>query len=237
MTKRTLVVFCILSGAGLGLFGIRGGTASSLAPMRLEPAAKPAGQAPHAATASTSPTTAATKATDASTHVQNEIPNAHALVLQLSEEIGRPDIDFKARERRLRSELNMMGAQDLQTIGLEVGQGRLTGDDARATLYLLSLAGEKAVPALREIALGNGAKATTEGGERFAHSLRVDALEQLEGLAARSAEARRTIFEASTQIEGRSLRELARIASLGLQQGKPGKLHRLMDETLKNHGG
>lgn len=236
MTKRILIIFCLFSaGAVLGLLGLRGESAKSGAPLALWPRRQ---AQPAAAPLQPGAPLASTEAKGMTpTSLPPETLTPHSLVQHLAEQLGRPDVDFTARDRALRAALNKMTDQELAVLGRDIGQGRLTGNRARATLYLLSLTGPQAVPALREIVFGKGAAAHSARGERFAFSLRVDALEQLEALAPESREAQQAIMEAAMRIEGRGLRELARIASLGVRQGNPGKLHRLMEETLKKHGG
>lgn len=234
MKTRILFVTCLLSSAALALFGFHDKESKPRA------LARPTEESRAVSSPVSHPTPRPGLAV-----VKEASPNLEALkdlsvsqlAQSLAEQIGRPEVDYQKREHVLRTALSRRTTEDLEVLGLAVGQGQMTGLEARSALYLLSLAGDKAVPALRAITFGKGATATSEVGQRFALSLRVDALEQLEGLAADSSEAREAIQQASTKIESRSLRELARIASLGLQQGKPGKLHRLMEDSLKKNGG
>lgn len=159
----------------------------------------------------------------------------HEIVERLREDLYRGDIDYAKREIEVRAALENFDSVALISLAREVRLGRLSRDQTRVALYLIGEAEEKGVDALAEIIMPS-VTATSKQDKEFVFSIQLGALEQLETLSSYSPKAENAIIEAARRIQDRSLRSLAQIAVLGLKQGRPGKLHRFLEQSLKEKG-
>lgn len=163
--------------------------------------------------------------------------NLTVLVRSLTHDLYTSGIDYTAREKDLRAKIADQVESDWLLVSDKFVRDQFSGDEKRAALYLLGLAGQQAIPALTQIAASRPPKTLSEEQQDFEISIRLDALEKLDLLASDSPSAQSGLAQVAEAQTDESVRFYVQIAMMGIQQGRPGKLHRLMEAALKERGG
>lgn len=167
---------------------------------------------------------------DSQTSVMNIV---QALTLGLYNSKG----NYADREYKLRLLVSKVSPSEWVAFADSFVRGSLSSDEKRSGLYILGLADANGIQGLSKIASSPFLPGISEQEKNFEFSLRISALEKLDLLGKTSKEAQSELLRVSKIQSNKALRVFSEIALMGIQQGKPGKLHRLIEKTLINFEG
>ena len=142
--------------------------------------------------------------------------------------------DYQNRAELLKVQLSSVGANDWIQLSGQLLRGRLSGEQHRTAVYLLSLAGPAAIPALEVIAKSPLMEASDPVRASQERSLRLGALEYLDKMASDREEARQALRQIAETQNDAQLSYFSTLAVQGINEGKPGKLHRLLVAVIGN---
>jgi hypothetical protein len=149
----------------------------------------------------------------------------------LSENLYRPNQDFKAQEIQLRDLLQHSSQSELRPFVNAILDSTQAQDRRTTAAYLLTLAGPIAIPLLTEIA---ATSIPADADQSFEAALRSGALERLDRWALEGQPVVPSVeFILRTQTNP-TLKFFARISLEGVLEKKPGKLLRLAQKSMEN---
>jgi hypothetical protein len=126
------------------------------------------------------------------------------------------------------SKADHLSSEEIQQLGSAVIDTNQNHSVRRASIYLLSKAGAKAIPALGTIVMTNY-KVSAQETET---PLRVTALESLDRLTDNSKEVLPILEKTIDVQQNKTLTFLASISAGGIRHGKPGKLTRAINMMI-----
>ncbi|QLY26590.1 hypothetical protein [Bdellovibrio sp. KM01] len=139
--------------------------------------------------------------------------------------LSRPDVALPPEA----SKADHLTSEEIQQLGSAVIDMNQNHSVRRASIYLLSKAGAKAIPALGTIVMTNF-KASAQETET---PLRVTALESLDRLTDNSKEVLPILEKTIDVQQNKTLTFLASISAGGIRHGKPGKLTRAINMMIQ----
>ncbi|WP_413294650.1 hypothetical protein ACLSU7_06000 [Bdellovibrio sp. HCB185ZH] len=139
--------------------------------------------------------------------------------------LSRPDVALPPQA----SKVDHLTSEEINQLGSAVIDTKQNHAVRRASIYLLSKAGAKAIPALDTVVTTNF-KASAQETEA---PLRVTALESLDRLTENSKEVLPILEKTINVQQDKSLTFLASISAGGIRHGKPGKLTRAINMMIQ----
>jgi hypothetical protein len=139
--------------------------------------------------------------------------------------LSRPDVALPAEA----SKADHFTAEEIRQLGAAAIDSTQKHSVRRASVYLLSKAGAKAIPALGMITTTN----FSESAQATEAPLRVTALESLDRLTENSKEVLPVLEKTIEVQKNKSLAFLASISAGGIRNGKPGKLSRAIEMMIQ----
>ncbi|WP_413577871.1 hypothetical protein ACLVWU_05230 [Bdellovibrio sp. HCB290] len=172
-----------------------------------------------------------------SINILNKNSRLEIQVQAIADTFNRPDIEIPSEL----TDTSRITLQERHLLRLAVTNQNLDGSSRRASLFLLSKIGVAAMTELGEIAatpipkFANTQDPHSVGNmkRQFEVSLRITSLESLDKMTGHSQQVLPLLNKVINGQNDRTLVFLASISAGGIQDGKPGKLGRAMNEMIK----
>lgn len=161
-----------------------------------------------------------------------QVTQVNDLVNQVAKTLYAQDQDFEQRRTDLVAVLSKASSEELSALARTTTDLTQTQDQRTSAIYLLTLAGPAAIPALAGVVM---APFRETPQSQFELAVRTTALERLDRFSTEGVPVETVIRQALKQPLHPTLRMLAQVSLQGLLQHRPGKLARFaeknMDET------
>jgi hypothetical protein len=160
-----------------------------------------------------------------------QVTQVNDLVNRVAKTLYAQDQDFEQRRTDLVATLSTASAAELSTLARTTTDVTQTQDQRTSAVYLLTLAGPKAIPALAGVVM---APFRETPQSQFELAVRTTALERLDRFSTEGISVETVIRQALKQPLHPTLRMLAQVSLQGLLQHRPGKLTRFAEKNMES---